>query len=146
MHAAISASIFCGLKSMRTHLIAFDVNVVDLTSVCANAVETLMSVQLGGGTDIGRALSYANTLVHNPRKTIVVLISDFYEGAAPAQMLSVTKNMIESGVIFLALAALDEGANPSYSIETATKLADLGAHVAAMTPGELAEWIAEKVR
>lgn len=146
IHAAITAAIFCGLNALKTHLLAFDTNVVDLTSVAGNPVETLMSVQLGGGTDIGKALSYTETLVINPRNTIVVLISDFCEGAPPHVMLSTVKRLVESGVNFLGLAALDRNSLPCYSPEMAAALVNAGAHVGAMTPGELAQWIAEKVR
>ncbi len=84
IHAAVTAAIFFGIKSLRTHLVLFDTSIVDVTEHCTDPVETLMKVQLGGGTDIGQALRYAATLVDNPRRTIVVLITDFYEGASPA--------------------------------------------------------------
>ena len=105
-----------------------------------------MKVQLGGGTDIGRALSYAATLVENPRRTIVILITDFYEGAPIDRLLSVSKQLVESGVHLLGLAALDEQANPNYDRDLAQQMVNLGAQVGAMTPGELAAWVAEKVR
>lgn len=146
IHSAITAAIFCGLKALRTHLIAFDTNVVDLTQIAGNPAETLMSVQLGGGTDIGKALLYGAELIEIPRNTIVVLVSDFFEGGQPSIMLGAVRKMVESGVTFLGLAALDSRANPSYSTEMARELVDAGAHVAAMTPGELAMWIAERVR
>jgi hypothetical protein len=105
-----------------------------------------MKVQLGGGTDIGGALSYAAGLVENPRRTIIVLITDFYEGAPIERLYAVTKSLLESGVTLLGLAALDERAEPTYDRGTAGQMAALGAHVGAMTPGELAEWVAAKVR
>lgn len=145
IHSAVTASIFFGIKSLRTHLCIFDTEVVDLTEDCSDPVETLMKVQLGGGTDIGHALAYAQNLVDNPRRTIIVLITDFYEGGPIGRLLKVTKELCESGVTLLGLAALDERANPSYDKATASRMVDLGAHVAAMTPGELAEWVAEKV-
>lgn len=146
IHAAVTASIFCGLKALKTHLVAFDTNVINLTSMASNPVETLMSVQLGGGTDIGRALTYVDQLIDNPRRTIVILVSDFFEGAPPQVMMGVIKRMVEGGVRFLGLAALDRDANPSYSHEIAAEMVNLGAHVGAMTPGELALWVAEKIR
>jgi Mg-chelatase subunit ChlD len=146
IHAAVTAAIFFGIKTLRTHLCIFDTTVVDLTDRCQDPVETLMQVQLGGGTDIGSALAYAATLVDNPRRTIVVLITDFYEGAPLHQLLAATRGLIEGGVTLLGLAALDSRAEPNYDKATAAKLVDLGAHVAAMTPGELAEWVAQKVR
>lgn len=146
IHAAVTASIFWGIQSLRTHLVLFDTNVVDVTEQCTDPVETLMKVQLGGGTDIGQALRYAYKLVDNPRKAIVVLITDFYEGAPVADLLRITKSLVESGVTLLGLAALDDRAEPNYHRELANEMVQLGAHVGAMTPGELAEWVAAKVR
>jgi hypothetical protein len=146
IHAAVTAAIFFGIKTLRTHLCLFDTNVVDVTDQCQDPVETIMKVQLGGGTDIGAALAYASGLVDNPRRTIVVLITDFYEGAPLDRLLSVARGLIESGVTLLGLAALDRVAEPNYDRATAEKLVRLGAHVAAMTPGELADWVAQKVR
>jgi Mg-chelatase subunit ChlD len=146
IHSAVTAAIFFGVKSLKTHLCLFDTSVVDVTADCTDPVETLMKVQLGGGTDIGGALSYAATLVENPRRTIVVLITDFYEGAPINRLLSVTKQLVESGVHLLGLAALDEQANPNYDRDLAQQMVNLGAQVGAMTPGELAAWVAEKVK
>jgi Mg-chelatase subunit ChlD len=146
IHAAVTAAIFFGIRSLRPHLILFDTSVVDVTEHCSDPVEAIMKVQLGGGTDIGGALGYAASLVENPRKTIVVLISDFYEGGPANRLLSVTRQLIESGVTLLGLAALDERAEPNYDRGMAQQLVNLGAHVGAMTPGELAEWVAQKVR
>ncbi len=146
IHAAVTASVFWGIRAIKTHLCVFDTSVVDLTADCSDPVETLMKVQLGGGTDIGGALDYAETLVTEPRKTIVVLITDFGEGAPEARLLGTTKRLIESGVTILGLAALDEAARPAYDEHVARRMAALGAHVGAMTPGQLADWLAERVR
>lgn len=146
IHSAVTASIFWGVSSLKTHLCIFDTEVVDVTADCTDPVETLMKVQLGGGTDIGNALAYAATLVENPRRTIVVLITDFFEGAPVGRLLGVAKQLVESGVTLLGLAALDEAAKPVYDRELAERIVALGGHVAAMTPGELADWVAEKVR
>lgn len=145
IHAAVTASVFWGVRSLRTHLIVFDTEIVDLSEDCADPVETLMQVQLGGGTDIGKALRYAQTLIINPRQTIIALITDFYEGGPIQELYGVTKELTESGVKLLGLAALDATANPSYDKNTAQHMVNLGAEVAAMTPGELAQWVAQKV-
>ena len=146
IHSALTASIFFGIPSLKPHLILFDTSVVDVTDYCTDPVETLMKVQLGGGTNIGQALQYAASLITNPRKTIVVLITDFYEGGSTNQLLTVTRQLVESGVNLLGLAALDEQAHPQYDRDLAQRMVNLGASVAAMTPGELALWVAEKVR
>lgn len=146
IYSAVTASVFWGVKSIRAHLVLFDTDVVDVTTECTDPVETLMKVQLGGGTDIGNALEYGASLVDNPRRTIVVLITDFYEGAPVNRLLRTTKALVESGVTLLGLAALDDRAEPNYDRDVARRMVQLGAHVGAMTPGELAEWVAEKVK
>jgi Mg-chelatase subunit ChlD len=145
IHSAVTAAIFYSMKMMKLHLCIFDTAVVDLTADCADPVETLMKVQLGGGTDIGQALIYADGLVENPRRTILALVTDFCEGGPPERMYAAAKRLVESGVTCLGLAALDEQAEPTYDHATAARLVQMGWHVAAMTPGELATWVAEKV-
>jgi hypothetical protein len=105
-----------------------------------------MKVQLGGGTDIGKAVAYAMGLVESPRRAIVVLITDFFEGASSDVLVRRVKALCDQGTIVLGLAALDQQANPSYDRELARRLVEVGAHVGAMTPGELVGWIATKVR
>jgi len=146
IHSAVTAAIFYSMRILRVHLCIFDTSVVDLTNECVDPVETLMKVQLGGGTDIGQALTYALGLAINPRRTIVVLISDFCEGAPLEQLFGAARKLVESGVTALGLAALDEQAHPSYDKQVAARLVQMGWHVGAMTPGELATWVAEKVR
>ena len=146
IYSAVSASIFWGIKALKTNLVIFDTEVVDLTNDCVDPVETLMKVQLGGGTDIAKAMRYAQTLIENPRRTIIVLVTDFYEGGNPADLLATTKQICEGGTTLLGLAALDDTANPTYDRELAQRMVNLGAHVGAMTPGELAAWVAEKVK
>jgi Mg-chelatase subunit ChlD len=146
IHSAVTAAIFFGIKSVRTHLVLFDTAVVDVTEHCNDPVETVMKVQLGGGTDIGNALNYAAGLVDNPRRTIIILITDFYEGAPVDRLLSTAKQLLESGVTLFGLAALDDRAEPNYDRSLAERFVAMGAHVGAMTPGELAEWVAQKVR
>jgi Mg-chelatase subunit ChlD len=146
IHAAVTAACLWGLPGTKTHLCIFDTDVVDLTDRITDPVEVLMKVQLGGGTDIGRAVGYAQNLVESPRRTIVVLITDFFEGASPAVLVSRVKALCDQGSIVLGLAALDEQANPSYDKDLARALVNVGAHVGAMTPGQLVAFIAEKVR
>ncbi|WP_344670914.1 VWA domain-containing protein [Catenulispora yoronensis] len=145
IHSAVTAACLWGLPGVRTHLVAFDTSVVDLTQDVADPVDLLMKVQLGGGTDIAQAIRYAADLVENPRRSIVVLISDLYEGVSPAGMVRGVKALVEQGSRVLALCALDEEAAPAYDREMGQRLADLGAYVGAMTPGELAAFVAEAV-
>ncbi|OYN92315.1 VWA domain-containing protein [Parenemella sanctibonifatiensis] len=82
IHSAVTAAIFHGIGALRSHLVVFDTDVVDLSADVADPVELLMQVQLGGGTDIARAMAYAETLVSEPRRAIVCLITDLYEGGS----------------------------------------------------------------
>jgi len=141
IHSAVMAGIFSSLPMLETRLVIFDTNVVDLSEYVDDPVETLMNVQLGGGTDIGKALRYCEGLVSIPERTIFVLVTDLYEGGDQREMYSVTAGLIESGVRMLILTALDKDVNPNYDRTAAVKMANLGAHVAALTPGELAEWV-----
>ncbi|MEV4298755.1 VWA domain-containing protein [Microbispora rosea] len=145
IHSAVTAACLWGLPGVRTHLVAFDTEVVDLTADVDDPVELLMKVQLGGGTDIARAAAYGAGLVDQPRRAIVVLISDFYEGGDPRRLVRVVRDLVAQGSKVLGLAALDEQANPAYDRELAQRLADAGAFVGAMTPGELASFVAEHV-
>jgi Mg-chelatase subunit ChlD len=145
IHSAVTAACLWGLPGLRTHLIAFDTSVVDLTSDVTDPVELLMKVQLGGGTDIAKATAYGAGLVDNPRRAIVAIISDFYEGGNPERLVRTVKGLCEQGTHVLCLAALDEEANPDYDRALAKRLANAGAHVGAMTPGQLAEFVAEKL-
>lgn len=146
IHSAVTAACLWGLPGIQTHLIAFDTNVVDLTQDVTDPVELLMKVQLGGGTDIQKAVAYGAGLVETPRRSIVVLITDFYEGGSSELLVRRVKELCAQGTKVLGLAALDPDSVPSYDRDLARRLVDVGAHVGAMTPGELAAWIAEKVR
>ncbi|MCP2164017.1 VWA domain-containing protein [Goodfellowiella coeruleoviolacea] len=143
IHAAVTAACLWGLPGVKTHLIAFDTEVVDLTSDVTDPVELLLKVQLGGGTDIARAVAYGAQLVENPRRTIFAVISDFYEGGSESALVRGVRQLVEQGTRVLGLAALDEEANPDFDRELAQRLADVGARMGAMTPGQLAEFVAE---
>jgi Mg-chelatase subunit ChlD len=146
IHSAVMAACLWQLPGMRTRLVAFDTAVVDLTADVSDPVELLMKVQLGGGTDIAKAVGYAQSLVANPARTLVVLVSDFYEGGSPHELVRRVKALVESGAKVLGLAALDSKAEPNYDREMAARLVREGAQVGAMTPGQLAGWLAEKVQ
>ncbi|WPB82064.1 VWA domain-containing protein [Archangium violaceum] len=146
IHSAVTAACLWGLPGIQTHLVAFDTAVVDLTREVTDPVELLMKVQLGGGTDIQKAVAYGAGLIESPRRSIVVLITDFYEGGGPDLLVRRVKELCAQGTKVLGLAALEPDATPNYDRDMARRLVDVGAHVGAMTPGQLAAWIAEKVR
>ncbi len=141
IYSAVMAGIFHGLPSMRVSLTAFDTAIVDLSDQIDDPTELLMSVQLGGGTNIGGALAYCESLVRMPTRTIVVLVTDFCEGGDPGAMIGAIKRLCESGVKVIGLAALDAVAQPAYDRQMAERCVAAGAEVAAMTPQRLAEWL-----
>lgn len=146
IHSAVTAACLWGLPGIKTHLIAFDTEVVDLSENVTDPVAVLMGVQLGGGTFIGKAVGYAAERIEVPRRAIVVIVSDFYEGMSEHVLIGHVRSLVAQGSTVLGLAALDERADPVYDRELAGKLVEAGAHVGAMTPGQLAAWLAEKLK
>jgi Mg-chelatase subunit ChlD len=145
IYSAVMAGILSGLPLIDVKVVVFDTSVVDLSDRVDDPVEILMNVQLGGGTNIGQAMRYCEQLMEDPHRTIMVLVSDFCEGAAPNQMLASCQRFRESGAKLLGLAALDENANPSYDVRMAEMLASVGMDIAALTPKHFAEWLAKTI-
>lgn len=143
IYSSVMASIFYRLNALRTHLFIFDTQVVDLSDRLDDPVDVLMSVQLGGGTHITKALRYGETLIDNPGKTIYILVSDLEEGYPIHQMYKACKDILDAGCKLLVLTALDFNGDTVYNKHAAQTLTNMGAHVAAITPNELAEWIGE---
>ncbi len=145
IHSAVMAGCFWQLPNMKTHLLVFDTQVVDLTEDVDDPTEILMQVQLGGGTDIAHAMDYASQLISDCQRSIVVLVSDFYEGGSEHQLISIVESLTTQGTKVLGLGALDEQANPDYCEKTAEKLMKAGAEIGIMTPAKLAQWISEVI-
>ena len=145
IHSAVMAGILASLPVFRVRLVVFDTSVVDLSEHVTDPVEVLMSVQLGGGTNIGKAVRYCQQLVVQPRRTVLVLVTDFCEGADPRVLVTACRQLRETGVKLLGLAALDAEANPWYDTQLAGRLAADGMEIAALTPQQLAHWLAAVV-
>lgn len=146
IHSAVMASIFARLKAVRTRMLLFADEVTDASSQLHAPEKLLMSVQIGGGTNIGAALACARAQIETPRRSVVVLISDLYEGGSRAPMLREVASLTRSGVTTLALAALDRQAEPDYDRTTAQQMMACGAEVAAMTPDALIDWLATRMQ
>ena len=141
IHSAVMAGILSGLPTFRVRLVVFDTDLVDLSDHVDDAVEVLMRVQLGGGTDIARALAYCARLIENPARTVVVLVTDFCEGGSPDDLVRVVRSFAEARVRLLGLASVDGDAHPFYDKAMAQRLADEGMEIAALTPSRLASWL-----
>jgi Mg-chelatase subunit ChlD len=109
-------------------------------------VDVLLSIQLGGGTDITRALQYAYQLVREPLRTIVVLITDFYEGRSDRELVHQVKEMSQAGIRMIGLGALGYDARPEYNKTTANKCRKVGMDILSCTPERLAESMGHIIR
>ena len=146
IYSAIMASIFVKLPILRINLVIFDTEVVNLTGYVDDPVDVLMSVQLGGGTDIGKAMGYCETLIETPVRTLMVMVTDLCDGAGYHNMYSSAKRIIETGVRLFILTGMDEQSQGMFDKNAAKIMAGLGARVASVTPGSLALWISESMK
>lgn len=145
IHSAVLCGILARLPFVKLKLVVFDTSVVDLSHLAADPVEVLMTVQLGGGTDISSAMRYCEQLVENPTRTVIALITDFYEGGSVQDLEATVTRLSGARVTTLGLAALDDRTTPVFDRGTAQRLVERGMEVAALTPSEFAAWLSEKI-
>jgi Mg-chelatase subunit ChlD len=134
VYSSIFAAVLASIPAVSTRLVVFDTSIVDLTDDLQDPVEVLFSTQLGGGTDINRALAYCQAHIQRPQETIFVLISDLCEGGNQAEMRKRAAQIASSGVQFVALLALSDEGAPWYDHENAAALASFGIPSFACTP------------
>jgi Mg-chelatase subunit ChlD len=134
VYAAVFGAVLASLPSLRTSVVAFDTAVVDLTPVLHDPVDVLFGVQLGGGTDIAQAIGYCQQLVTRPSDTVVVLVSDLFEGGNPHLLLQRVAALVQSGATVVVLLALSDEGAPAYDHAMAAALAELGVPALACTP------------
>lgn len=145
VYASVFGAVLASMRSIATRLVVFDTAVVDLTDQLDDPVDVLFGTQLGGGTDINRALAYCQSQITRPADTVVVLISDLYEGGIRDEMLKRVAAMKASGVQFVTLLALSDEGAPAYDREHAAALAALGAPAFACTPDLFPEVMAAAI-
>ncbi|ARF74724.1 VWA domain-containing protein [Streptomyces sp. NPDC012600] len=134
VYASVFGAVLASMRTLATRLVVFDTAVVDLTDQLDDPVDVLFGTQLGGGTDINRALAYCQSKITRPADTVVVLISDLYEGGIRDEMLKRVAAMKAAGVQFVTLLALSDEGAPAYDREHAAALGALGAPAFACTP------------
>ncbi|HEY4176773.1 MAG TPA: VWA domain-containing protein [Kofleriaceae bacterium] len=145
VYSSVMAAIFASLDVVRTRLLFFDTEIVDVTPLLTDPVEVLFASQLGGGTDINRAVAYAQEhFIENPEKTIFLLITDLYEGGDASQLVARVRTLCESKTKVLVLLALSDAGTPSYDHELAAQLTALGAYCFGCTPKLLVK-VVEKI-
>ena len=154
VYSAVFGATLASMRAVKTSLVAFDTEIADLTELLSDPVELLFGCQLGGGTDINRAVAYCAGLVTRPTETVFVLISDLYEGGVAADLLRRVAELVAAGVTVIVLLALSDAGAPSYDHEHAAALAELGVPAFACTPdlfpdllavalsrGDVAQWL-----
>jgi hypothetical protein len=134
VYAAVFSAVLASLPALRTSVVAFDTEIADLSHLAADPVDLLFGVQLGGGTDIARALTYCQQLVTRPTGTVVVLVSDLFEGGNVALLRARVAELVRAGVTVLALLALSDDGAPAFDHAQAAAFAELGVPAFACTP------------
>ncbi len=134
VYAGIFGAVLASIKAVSTRMIVFDTAVADLTDDLDDPVDLLFGTQLGGGTDINRALAYCSGVITRPAQTILVLITDLYEGGATEEMLKRAAALVASGVQVVCLLALGDNGAPMYDDRNAAAFAALGIPSFACTP------------
>ncbi|MGH9549720.1 MAG: VWA domain-containing protein, partial [Terriglobales bacterium] len=134
VYSSIFSAVLASIPSVRTQMVVFDTAIVDLTEKLQDPIEVLFGTQLGGGTDINRALAYCQSLIRRPSDTILVLISDLYEGGNSAEMMKRIAEIINSGVKLVTLLALNDDGAPMFDHRHASLCAALGSPAFSCTP------------
>ncbi|MCI0714098.1 MAG: VWA domain-containing protein [Chloroflexi bacterium] len=142
VYSSIFGAVMASIPALKTHLVVFDTSVVDLTHELHDPVEIMFGTQLGGGTNIEKALGYCQQLIMRPEHTIVILISDLYEGGDRDMMLQRVGQIVNSGVQMVALLALNDDGAPSFDRRIAAELATLDVPAFAVTPDLFPELMA----
>jgi Mg-chelatase subunit ChlD len=145
VYSSVFGAVLASLRSVATRLVVFDTSVVDLTDELEDPVDVLFGVQLGGGTDINQALAYCQSLIERPVDTILVLISDLYEGGIAEEMLRRAAAIVGSGTTMIALLALSDSGRPSYDASHAAALAGIGVPAFACTPEQFPDLMAAAI-
>ncbi len=145
VYTGVVGAVLASIRAVETRLVAFDTEIADLSEHLADPVELLFGAQLGGGTDIAKALGYAETLIRVPSDTILVLISDLFEGGNQQEMFKKIHKIREAGVTVVALLALSDSGAPSFDQENARKLAAFDIPAFACTPQLFPELMAAAI-
>jgi hypothetical protein len=146
IYSALVAAVLHGVPALSVRFVTFSTRVIDLTGQVSDPLGLLLEISVGGGTDIGLGLKYVRENLTVPARSIVAVVSDFEEGCSVPRLLGEVRALAESGAHLLGLAALDDTGNPVYNQAVAAQVAAAGMPVAALSPGELASWIGEKIR
>jgi hypothetical protein len=146
VYSSIFGAVLATIRAVRTRVVVFDTSVVDLTEQLHDPVDLLFSTQLGGGTDINRALAYCQTLVVQPSQTVLVLITDLFEGGNEQEMISRAAALVSAGVTVICLLALSDDGTAGFDGRNASRLAALGIPAFACTPERFPDLMAAAIQ
>lgn len=146
VYAGIFGAVLASLPAIQTRIVVFDTAVVDLTDEAQDPVDLLFGTQLGGGTDINRALAYCQGFVQRPQDTILVLISDLYEGGNRQEMLKRVAALVNSGVQVITLLALNDEGAPTYDHRVAAEFAQMDIPAFACSPDKFPDLMAAAIQ
>ena len=146
VYAGVFGAVLASLRAVKTHMVVFDTAVVNLSENLRDPVDLLFGVQLGGGTDINLALSYCQQLISRPTDTILVLVTDLYEGGNERDMIKRAAALKAAGVNVIVLLALSDEGSPSFDRRVAEQLAALGIPSFACTPAKFPELMAAAIQ
>lgn len=146
VYSGILGSVLASLRAVSTKMIVFDTAVVDLTAAMDDPVDILFGTQLGGGTDINRAVAYCQTLITRPNQTIFVLVTDLFEGGNAPEMLQRIGHLVNSGVQAICLLALNDQGAPCYDEQNAAALAAMGVPSFACSPDQFPDLMAAAIQ
>jgi hypothetical protein len=142
VYSGIFGSVMASIPAIKTKMVVFDTAVSDLTEELTDPVELLFGVQLGGGTDINLALTYCKQIITKPNDTVLVLITDLYEGGDVDGMRKRAVELVAAGVQVVVLLALNDEGAPFYDHNNAQFLSNLGIPVFACTPDKFPDLMA----
>lgn len=142
IYSGIFGSVLASIPAVSTRMVVFDTAVVDLTDDLQDPVDLLFGVQLGGGTDIARALTYCQGVITRPQDTVLVLVTDLYEGGDAREMRKKFVSLVNSGVQLIVLPALNDDGALSYDKSHAEFLANIGVPTFACTPDKFPDLMA----
>lgn len=134
VYSGIYGAVLASIPAVKTSMVVFDTSVADLTEELQDPVELLFGVQLGGGTNINKALGYCKQLIHRPSDSVLVVVTDLYEGGNQAEMRKKFAGLVAAGVCVVVLLALSDDGSPSYDRNNAGYLAEIGVPVFSCTP------------
>ncbi len=145
IYAAMTAAILAQVRTLELSFLTFDTQVVDLSDHAEDPLSLLLEISVGGGTDISRGLQVAESLITNPSRTALILITDFEDGNVE-HLLQVVRRLADSGVKLLGCAALNDEGKAAYNANIARLVAGVGMRVASLSPLQLAKWVGEVLR